>query len=361
MFKIWIRSHADLPLRMHQTCNVYRYETKATRPLFRGREFLWNEAHTAHVDFEDAEKQVEVGVKVYSYVYDALGLSYLILKRPDFDKFAGAVYSLAFDTWNPDGKVNQIGTVHHLGENFAEAFELSYEDEDGNRALASTTCYGMGMGRTVAATISHHGDNNGLILPPVVAPKQVVIVPITFKGKEKIVSEYSKEVEDIVKKGGFRVLLDDDNRIRPGEKYYKWEMFGVPIRVEIGPREVTSREVTLVRRDTRKKKKVQLDDIISEISDHASEIQSNLSKRSWERLKQELSDAANLQELKKYMDKRKIVRVNWCGDASCAFEIKDQVSGEVRGTLWEKHEAPTGDCIVCGDNGKYIAYISRTY
>lgn len=173
MFKIWIRSHADLPLRMHQTCNVYRYETKATRPLFRGREFLWNEAHTAHVDFEDAERQVRVGVKVYSKVYDALGLSYMIMKRPDFDKFAGAVYTLAFDTWNPDGKVNQIGTVHELGENFAKAFELTYEDDEGNQIHASTTCYGMGIGRVVAATIAHHGDDNGLVLPPIVAPKQV--------------------------------------------------------------------------------------------------------------------------------------------------------------------------------------------
>jgi prolyl-tRNA synthetase len=350
MFKIWIRSHADLPLRMHQTCNVYRYETKATRPLFRGREFLWNEAHTAHADFEDAERQVNVGAEVYRSVYDALGLSYLILKRPDFDKFAGAVYSLAFDTWNPDGKVNQIGTVHQLGENFAEAFELTYEDDDGNQALASTTCYGMGMGRTLAATIAHHGDDNGLVLPPIVAPRQVVIVPIPFKGKEGVVSEYSEEVKSILSVGGFRVALDDDNRLRPGEKYYKWEMFGVPIRAELGPREAKARTVTLVRRDTREKVKVQLDDLVEEVTALAAEIQSNISAKSWARLERELADASSLEELKSHMDERRIVRVNWCGDPSCAFEIKDQVAGEVRGTLWEKHEEP-----------KYIAYVSRTY
>jgi prolyl-tRNA synthetase len=360
MFKIWVRSHADLPLRMHQTCNVYRYETKATRPLFRGREFLWNEAHTAHVDFEDAERQVNVGAEVYRSVYDALGLSYLILKRPDFDKFAGAVYSLAFDTWNPDGKVNQIGTVHQLGENFAKAFELTYEDDDGNQAFASTTCYGMGMGRTLAATIAHHGDDNGLVLPPVVAPRQVVIVPILFKGKEDVVTEYSEEVESILSKGGFRVALDDD-RLRPGEKYYKWEMFGVPIRAELGPREAEARVVTLVRRDTREKVKVQLDNLVEEVTAMADEIQANISAKSWERLESELADASSLEELKAHMDERRIVRANWCGDPSCAFEIKDQVAGEVRGTLWERHEEPTGDCVVCGDEGKYIAYVSRTY
>jgi len=361
MFKIWIRSHADLPLRMHQTCNVYRYETKATRPLFRGREFLWNEAHTAHVDFEDAERQVKVAVEVYRSIYDALGLSYLILRRPDFDKFAGAVYSLAFDTWNPDGKVNQIGTVHQLGENFAKAFDLTYEDDDGNQTHASTTCYGMGMGRTLAATIAHHGDDNGLVLPPIVAPKQVIIIPIPFKGKEDLVSQYSNQVKAILSEAGFRVALDDGDRLRPGEKYYKWEMFGVPIRAELGPREANARAVTLVRRDTKEKKKVQLDTLVEEVTAMAAEIQANIAARSRERLESELADASSFEELKSRMDERRIVRVNWCGDPSCAFQIKDQVAGEVRGTLWERHEEPTGDCLVCGDGGKYIAYVSRTY
>ena len=311
MFKIWIRSHADLPLRMHQTCNVYRYETKATRPLFRGREFLWNEAHTAHVDFEDAERQVNVGVEAYRSIYDALGISYLILKRPDFDKFAGAVYSLAFDTWNPDGKVNQIGTVHQLGENFAKAFDLTYEDGDGNQTHASTTCYGMGMGRTLAATIAHHGDNNGLVLPPIVAPKQVVIVPIPFKGKEELVSQYFNEVKAILAEAGFRVALDDDDRLRPGEKYYKWEMFGVPIRAELGHREANAKAVTLVRRDTKEKKKVQLDDLVEEVAALATKIQANIAARSRERLESELADAFSLEELKSHMDERRIVRVNW--------------------------------------------------
>jgi len=361
MFKLWIRSHADLPLRMHQTCNVYRYETKATRPLFRGREFLWNEAHTAHVDYEDAERQVRVGVEAYSKVYDALGLSYLILKRPDSDKFAGADYTLAFDTWNPDGKSSQIGTVHNLGENFAKAFELTYENDEGNQTHVSTTCYGMGMGRTLAATMAHHGDDNGLVLPPAVAPRQVVIVPIPFKGKEEAVYEYSRKVRDALKEAGMRVELDDDNRLRPGEKYYKWEMFGVPVRIEIGPREAESEMVTLVRRDTKKKSKAELASLITEVQSLFKEIHENLASKSWERLKNEQADAESLEELRRHMDDRKIVRVNWCGDDHCAFEIKDQVAGEVRGTLWERHEEPTGPCVVCGDKGQYIAYVSRTY
>jgi len=361
MFKIWIRSHADLPLRMHQTCNVYRYETKATRPLFRGREFLWNEAHTAHADYDDAERQVKVAIDVYSQVYDALGLSYIRLKRPDFDKFAGADYSVAFDTWNPDGKVNQIGTVHHLGNNFGKAFDLTYEDEEGNQATAYTTCYGMGFGRTLAATISHHGDDNGLVLPPAIAPRQVVIVPIPYRGKEEPVNAYSKKVEKRLKESGIRVVLDDDNRLRPGEKYYKWEMFGVPVRIEIGPREAENRTVTLARRDTKEKSRADFEGLIDTIRGLFQEIYDKLRERSKERLESELADADDLDELRALMDERKIVRVNWCGDPHCAFELKDQVAGEVRGTRWDEQETPGGPCIVCGDSSKYIAYVSRTY
>jgi prolyl-tRNA synthetase len=361
MFKLWIRSHADLPLLMHQTCNVYRYETRATRPLFRGREFLWNEAHTAHVDYEDAERQVREGVDIYSQVYDALGLSYIILRRPDFDKFAGADYSLAFDTWNPDGKANQIGTVHHLGDNFAKAFELTYEDEEGDQTTAYTTCYGMGLGRTLAATMAHHGDDNGLVLPPVIAPKQAVIVPIPFRGREEDVAAYAGEIEEKLKEAGIRVVLDDDNRLRPGEKYYRWEMFGVPVRVEVGPREADARSVTLVRRDTKERCKAQFSDLVEAMKGLFADIFENLRARSRERLESELADAENLEELKALMDERKIVRVNWCADPHCAFQLKDEVAGEVRGTLWDEHEELNGPCIVCGDQGKYVAYVSRTY
>jgi len=361
MFKLWIRSHADLPLRMHQTCNVYRYETKATRPLYRGREFLWNEAHTAHADYEDAEHQVRKGVEIYRSVYDRLGLSYLLLKRPDFDKFAGAVYSLAFDTWNPDGKVNQIGTVHELGENFARAFEVTYEDEGGVQRFVSTTCYGMGIGRVLAATIAHHGDEHGLVLPPVVAPKQVVIVPIPFKSKQAEILTYAREAEAVLRDAGIRVALDDDDRLRPGEKYYKWEMFGVPVRVEVGPREMEQRSVTLVRRDNRDRSKVKLDDLVDAAHSLFDAIYKSLRERSWERLEGELADANSLDELKALMDERRIVRVNWCGDPDCAFRLKDQVAGEVRGTLWGEHEEPTGPCIVCGGPAREVAYVSRTY
>jgi prolyl-tRNA synthetase len=361
MFKLWLRSHQDLPIKMHQTCNVYRYETKATRPLYRGREFLWNEGHTAHTNYEEAEAQVRLAARIYSEVYDALGLSYILLKRPDFDKFAGADYTLAFDTWNPDGKVNQIGTVHQLGYNFGKAFELTFEDPNGEQKTAVTTCYGMGFGRTLAATISHHGDDHGLILPPSVAPKQVVIVPILFKGKEEEAINYARELTEVLVDAGIRVALDDDERFNPGDKYYKWEMFGVPVRIEVGPREADNRKVTLVRRDTFKKTTVDESMMIEKVQELFREIFENLCARSRSTLQQLIVDAYNIDELKQYMEERKIVRVNWCGDQSCAFNLKDQVAGEIRGTRWDIEEKPTGNCILCGDEGEYVAYVSRTY
>jgi prolyl-tRNA synthetase len=361
MFKLWMRSHQDLPLKMHQTCNVYRYETKATRPLYRGREFLWNEGHTAHVDYDEAEKEVEAAIEAYRSVYDRLGLSYIMLKRPVFDKFAGADYSVAFDTWNPDGKVNQIGTVHQLGHNFAKAFDLTYENEDGEQVTATNTCYGMGFGRTLAATLSHHGDDHGLILPPIVAPKQVVIVPILIKGKEEVANQYAEKIYNLIKDAGIRVVLDDDERFNPGDKYYKWEMYGVPIRIEIGPREAGKEKVTLVRRDTFDKTQVEESKLIETINTLFDEIFESLRARSKEKLDSLIVDAYDMDQLRSYMDARMIVRVNWCGDPDCAYNIKDMVSGEIKGTRWDEENEPEGSCIVCKDDAKYVAYVSRTY
>ena len=361
MFKLWVRSHADLPLRMHQTCNVYRYETKATRPLYRGREFLWNEAHTAHDTYEDAEHQVRVGVEAYRSVYDRLGLSYITLKRPDFDKFAGADYSIAFDAWNPDGKVNQIGTVHQLGHNFAKAFDLTYEDETGKQVHATNTCYGMGFGRVLAAVISQHGDDHGIILPPVIAPKQVVIVPIPIKGKEAEAKKYAGDVGKTLKGAGVRVVLDDDDRLRPGEKFYKWEMYGVPLRIEIGPREAQSKTVTIVRRDTFEKVKADLAQLVPTVQSLFASIFENLNDRSKKYMEGKLTSARNIDELRNYMEEKKIARINWCGDRQCADNLKEKVSGEIRGILWETHEEPDGPCILCGDQAKSVAYFSRAY
>jgi prolyl-tRNA synthetase len=219
----------------------------------------------------------------------------------------------------------------------------------------------MGFGRTLAATISHHGDNHGLVLPPKVAPKQVVIIPILFRGKESATLKHASKVETMLHEAGIRVALDDDDRFTPGDKYYKWEMLGVPLRIEIGPKEANSETVTLVRRDNFEKIKVDLCELLSSVENLFDEIFENLRMNSYAMLESLLMNAYNMEELQNYMEERKIVRVNWCGDPSCAFNIKDLVAGEVRGIRWDKEEEPTDACIMCGDESQYIAYVSRTY
>ena len=275
MFKLWIRSHADLPLKVYQSVNVYRCETKATRALYRVREIPWNEAHTVHETPSEAEKQVREALEIYQKVLRKLGISYMIFKRPDFDKFAGAVYSIAFDAWNPDGKVNQVATIHNLGRNFAKAYELEFEKKDGSRGIPYQTCYGFGFSRVLAAVIAQHGDDRGLVLPPVIAPTQVVIIPIPFKGQEKEIYEYASKIKEMTS-SKWRTVLDDREDITPGEKFYHWEMLGAPIRIEVGPKEVAESSVTIARRDTLERTKVSLDDLMQKIDELMKSIEENL-------------------------------------------------------------------------------------
>jgi len=360
MFANWIRSHADLPLKVYQSVSVYRYETKATRPLLRMREFLFNEAHTAHKDWDDAETQVKEAIEVYKTVFKSLGLFYLILKRPDFDKFPGAVYSVAFDAWNPDGRVNQIGTVHNLGENFAKAFEITFEDADGNQKNAMQTCYGVGISRVLAAVIAQHGDDRGMILLPEIAPIQVVIVPIPYKELESKVEAYAREVYERIKAAGFRVHIDEQNKT-PGEKYYRWELFGVPVRAEVGPRDLEERSVTLSERVSQERTYVPLDNMIPAIERLLSTIMTDLETRSRSTLKDMTANVQDVGSLRKAIRNKKIARVCWCENIECAEIIKEESGGEIRGYRIDVEEKPESACIVCGRKAKKVAYVARAY
>ncbi|HIE14368.1 TPA: proline--tRNA ligase [Candidatus Bathyarchaeota archaeon] len=361
LFAYWIRSHADLPLKIFQSVPVYRYETKATRPLLRMREFLWNEAHTAHEDWEDAERQVREAVEIYNKVFKKLGLSYLTLKRPDFDKFAGAVYSLAFDAWNPDGRVNQIGTVHNLGENFARAFGITYEDVDGSHKYVFQTCYGFGVSRTLAAVISQHGDDHGLVLPPEIAPVQVIVVPIPYKGVEEEVKEYSRNVYRMIRDAKIRVEIDESDKMQPGEKFYYWEMLGIPVRVEIGPQDLRERKVTLSERVNLKRSRVKVDDVIQAVRSLFDKIGRELAERSSSSLKKMIVNANDLESLRNGIKEKKIARVNWCEDIKCAEKIRDESGGEIRGYRFDVEEKPEGLCIICGKEAKRVVYVARAY
>jgi prolyl-tRNA synthetase len=360
MLQLWIRSHIDLPFKMYQSVAVYRYETKATRPLFRVREILWNEAHTAHATPEDAEKQVNEAIKIYSEVFNELGIAYLLLKRPEFDKFAGAVYSIAFDAWNPDGKVNQIGTVHNLGTNFSKVFDVKYEKKDGTWDYVYTTCYGFGFSRTLAAIIAQHGDDHGCVLPSTIAPIQLVIIPIPYKDFEIDIENYCKEIFDKLK-NDYRITIDDRKDVRPGEKFYYWELLGVPIRIEIGPSEVKERTVTLVRRDNLNRKNVSIENLQCEINSLFNELDNNLRAKSKKILEDLIENCFKVDDVKNALFQKKIARVEWCGNEKCAEFLKNEVGGEIRGTRVDIIENANGKCIVCGKESKEIVYVARAY
>ncbi len=360
MFAQWIRSHADLPLKIFQSVCVYRYETKATRPLLRMREFLWNEAHTAHKDWEEAEMQVKEALKIYNSVFKRLGLSFYILRRPDFDKFAGAVYSIAFDAWNPDGRANQIGTIHNLGENFSKAFKITYEAADGSRRNVMQTCYGFGISRTLAAVIAQHGDDHGMILPPEIAPVQVVVVPILYKETESEVIEYARDIYQKIRDAGLRVHLDEEEKT-PGEKYYYWEMFGAPVRVEVGPRDLKERYVTLSERLNLQRSRVQYEMMITAIKELLVKLTKDLEMRSRSTLEKMTVNVEDADALKHAIKNRRIARLSWCESQECAEKIKEQSGGEVRGYRIDVEEKPESKCIICGRRAVKVVYVAKAY
>lgn len=360
MFALWIRSHADLPIKVFQVVNVFRYETKMTKPMIRLREVTtFKEAHTAHASWEEAEAQVQEAVKIYQRFFDELGVPYLITKRPRWDTFAGAVYSLAFDTLAPDGRTLQIGTVHNLGQNFAKVYELKYEAPDGRHEYVYQTCYGISE-RVIAATMMVHGDDIGLCLPPKVAPIQVVVVPIPFKGKEAPVQQIASAVANELATAGVRVHLDDRD-VRPGRKFYHWERRGVPLRLEIGPEDVEKDQVTAVRRDTGERQAIPRNALRNKVRELLETIDGDLRARAWKSFREMIQDASDLEAAKRLMDRRGgIVRMPWCGEEKCGLELEERTGGDILGEKFGGEQA-SGVCPICSRRATKIVYLARTY
>ncbi len=355
MYKVWIRSHADMPLKVYQIVNVFRYETKHTRPLIRLREITtFKEAHTAHATKEDAERQVKEAVSVYRKFFDALGVPYTITKRPDWDKFPGAEYTVAFDTIFPDGKALQIGTIHNLGQNFAKTFEITYENPEGEQEYIFQTCYGI-SDRCIAALIAIHGDDSGLSMIPEIAPIQCVIIPIWFKESE---SEVNKEVEKLVSElEGLRVHVDDRD-IRPGSKYFDWEIKGVPLRLELGPRDIKEKKVMAVRRDTGKKSSIPRKDIKKGVQKILDDISKDMKSRAQKELEDKIHKSDSLEEASKIIKEGGgIVIGDWCGEESCA-EVIEHAGATILGIL---DDETSGDCIGCKHKAKVKIQMGKSY
>ncbi|MDD6285604.1 proline--tRNA ligase [Candidatus Methanosphaera massiliense] len=360
MFSLWVRSHMDLPIKVYQTVNTFRYETKHTRPLIRVREITtFNETHTVHATEEEAEEEVKTGIEIYKTFFDELGIPYSISKRPEWDKFPGSKYTMAFDMIMPDGKTLQIGTVHNLGTTFAKTFDIEFENDEGEHEYAHQTCYGL-SDRVIAALIAAHGDEKGLQLPPVVAPEQVVIVPIIFKENQDVVLNFTDNLEKLLKSNGIRVRQDKRD-MRPGKKYYEWEKRGVPLRIEVGPRDIENKSIVLIRRDTGNKEFIDYDEntIADVVRDTLDNITEDMKVSANKFQEEKTYSVENLEQVKKTINKKGgIVTFNWCGDTDCGKDMEEKFDIDVLGT---QEADVSGPCLNCGKEAHYKALISKTY
>jgi prolyl-tRNA synthetase len=360
MYALWVRSHADLPIRIYQIVNTFRCETKQTRPLIRLREITsFKEAHTVHATWEEAEAQVEDAVARYREFYEGLCIPVLVSRRPDWDKFPGADYTIAVDAVMPNGKTLQIGTVHHLGDHFSKTFNITYEDRDGGQKFAQQTCYGISE-RCIAALIGVHGDDGGLILPPQVAPVQIVIVPIMIGKRHDDVLSSAKSLEQDLKKAGFRVSLDVRD-MRPGAKYYWWELRGVPLRLEIGPRDIDGDRVTAVKR-TGGKVALSRKAVKTEVARTLKEISGVMLQKAEKHTISRLRLVSSVNEVLIASDHGFVSVVHWCGERACGDAIEEKASASVLGTDVRSAYvmATEGTCIVCGKPGK-ATLVGRAY
>lgn len=360
LYNLWIRSWRDLPLKLYQRGSVFRLDTKATRPLIRGREFLWIESHNVFSTREGAEEQVQEDISITEKImHQKLGIPFLALKRPFWDTFPGAEYTVGSDSLMPDGKVIQQPSTHLLGQGFAKAFDIKFKDEEDNEKYVWQTCYGPAMSRILASLIAVHGDNSGLVLPFCISPIQVVIVPIyTTKNKEKVMKK-AEEVRKELRKHDLSVEVDDSEKT-PGEKFYFLETRGVPLRIELGEKELRG-TLTLFLRDIKKKIKVN----IKEIRKQGQELDERLRQKADKQFQDSIINCSSIDGIKEALKERKIARCNFCSiekkGEKCAGVVEKELSAFVRGTRHDIKEKPTGKCLFCKKKAEEVVYIARSY
>lgn len=363
MFSTWIRSYKDMPFKTYQRANVFRYETKATRPFLRSREFYWIEAHCAFATEEEAYQNVLEDMQTTKeVVFGIYGVPTMVFKRPAWDTFPGADATYGADAITPSGKVVQQPSTHMLGQKFSKPFNVTFTDENEKEQYAYLTCYGPAISRIFASVVLTHGDNKGLKFPFEIAPKQVILIPILAE-KEPRVMEKIKEISEILEAEGMDVEIDDSDK-RPGEKFYYWEMKGAPIRIEIGPRDLEKNKALLYRRDTEEKKEISLEKIVCSVKKEGKELSENLLKIAQKGFEGIVTTCKNVDEVKEVVGTG-IAKAEFCScqkdGEKCAEMIEKETGGEIRGTRIDVEEEAKGDCIVCGKKATEVIYIAKSY
>ena len=350
----WIQSYRDLPLKINQWCNVMRWE-KTTRPFLRTSEFLWQEGHTVHSSEEEAQEETLAMLGIYKeFAENCLAIPVITGRKTEKERFAGAVATYTMEAMMRDGKSLQAGTSHYLGQNFAKAFDIKYLGNEGQLQTAFTTSWGVST-RLIGAVIMTHGDERGLALPPVVAPIQCVIVPIA--ARKPGVVEACEALKDKLAQAGIRVTLDNTDN-SPGWKFNEWEMKGVPVRIELGPRDIEAGKMICARRDTLEKSEFALDTAVESVKELLADIQTNMLEKARKHREERIVYADDMQGILQGVDAGNFVKAGWCGCRACEDKIKEETGATAR--VYAEGESAE-KCAVCGEKAKHMIIYARAY
>jgi prolyl-tRNA synthetase len=362
MYSRWIKSYRDLPVLINQWANIVRWE-KVTRPFLRTTEFLWQEGHTCHATAEEGQEETLKILDMYKeFCETELAIPVVAGSKTLREKFAGAQMTYAIEALMSDGKALQMGTSHNLGQHFSKAFDIKFEDRNQTLQYVWQTSWGSTT-RLIGALIMTHGDDAGLRFPPRVAPVQAVIVPIAVGNWKETVLPTARSVEASLKAAGVRVMLDDREEFTPGWKFSEHEMRGVPLRIEVGPRDIKAGQALLARRDTRSKEQAPLDGLPGRVKAVLEEIQAQLLREAQGFLHDNTRDTSDYASFKEILEtKRGFVRALWCGDQSCEDRIKDETMATIRVIPFgREHDGRKGVCASCGKDADTLAYFARAY
>ncbi|MGI0049344.1 MAG: proline--tRNA ligase [Nitrososphaera sp.] len=361
IFAKWITSYRDLPLKINYWNTALRAEIKATKPFIRTSEFLWQEGHTVHATEDEAEQEVMLILGIYKeLIEDYLAVPAMTGYKSDGEKFVGAKYTTTLEGLMADGRALQMGTSHHLAQNFSKPFEIKYLGKDTKEHFAWQTSWGVSW-RLIGALIMVHGDDKGLVLPPRVAPIQIVIVPIHKDKDAELVKGKAGEIESELKKAGIRAHMDGRDEYTSGWKFNEWEMKGVPLRINIGPRDIEKGQVEFVRRDTKEKMQGDRAKLVDTANSLLAKIQDSLLARAKAFLDENISRPATYSEFKSIIEGRGgFVMAGWCGREECESKIKEETGTDIRVLPFDQNDKPS-KCIYCGQDSKKAAIFARAY
>ena len=360
LYSKWIQSWRDLPLKINFWNTALRAEIKATKPFLRTSEFLWQEGHTVHITKEEAEEEVLKILDIYKKtVEEELAIPVTTGKKSEKEKFVGAVYTTTMESIMPDGKALQMGTSHFLGQNFSKPFEVKFADKDNVEHFAWQTSWGVSW-RLIGAMVMTHGDDKGLVLPPKVAPIQVVIVPIYRNEEgEKKVMEKVGEIVEILEEKELRIHIDNRSGISPGYKFNDWELKGVPIRIEIGPKDIEKESCIVAKRVDGEKTSLKLNEI-DQITNILESIQQTMLDNAIEKSKQNTMTIADYQEFKSQIEKGGFLHSPWCGKLECEEKIKEETGADIRVIPFGSQKTDS-KCIYCGQQSEWVPVFARGY